>query len=52
MTLYTLKLRYERLFPVAAILGWNQQAIVAATTLLKNQPYASQTVTAVQTICP
>ena len=52
VTLYTLKLRYERLFPVAAILGWNQQAIVAATTLLKNQPYASQTVTAVQTICP
>ena len=50
-TLYTLKLRYVRLFPVAAMLGWDQQAVISASTLLKNQPYASQTVTATQRIC-
>lgn len=52
VTLYTLKLRYVRLFPVAGMLGWSQQAVLTASTLLKNQPYASQTVTAVQPICP
>jgi Flp pilus assembly protein TadG len=52
VTLYTLKLRYVRLFPVAAMLGWGQQSVLSASTLLKNQPYASQTVTAAEPICP
>jgi len=51
VTLYTLKVRYTRLFPVTALLGWSGTTVLTARTLLKNQPYASQKVTAVKTIC-
>jgi len=52
VALYTLKIRYPRLFPVAAMLGWGAQTVISASTLLKNQPYATQAVIATKTICP
>jgi Flp pilus assembly protein TadG len=53
VTSYTLTISYTRLFPVAAILGWGQTHQLVATTLLKNQPYASQAVRATARInCP
>jgi Flp pilus assembly protein TadG len=51
VTSYTLTIAYTRLFPVAAILGWGQTHQLVATTLLKNQPYASQSVRAVVSVC-
>lgn len=51
VTLYTLSIRYPRLFPVTGVLGWSADAVLTARTLLKNQPYASQTKLVVTTIC-
>lgn len=45
VALYTMTMTYRRLFPVAALLGWSPNATITSTTLLKNQPYASQSVT-------
>jgi hypothetical protein len=42
---------YPRLFPVAGLLGWPKTQTISATTLLKNQPYATQTTTANVTVC-
>lgn len=46
ITLYTVVATYPRLFPVARIFGAGANQTVTATTLLKNQPYASQVTTA------
>lgn len=43
VTKYTMTVTYRRLFPVGFI-GWSQNARLSATTILKNQPYASQVV--------
>jgi len=51
VTVYTMTATYPRLFPVAGILGWPTTQTVSATTLLKNQPYATQAVHANTTIC-
>ena len=52
VTLYTMTLTYKRLFPMATMLGWPANATITASTLLKNQPYASQTMTtAIQGTC-
>jgi Flp pilus assembly protein TadG len=51
VTLYTMTVTYPRLFPVAGLLGWPSTATIIAQTLLKNQPYATQTVTTPVTIC-
>lgn len=53
VTLYTMTITYPRLFPVAGLLGWSSNQTVVATTLLKNQPYATQALTTVvQKNCP
>jgi len=52
VTLYQLKVKYDRLFPVTALLGWDGTKILTARTLLKNQPYASQKQTPVVNTCP
>lgn len=52
VTLYTLTIRYPRLFPVAAIMRWDRDAVLTAKTLLKNQPFASQVTPTVQSVCP
>ena len=51
VTVYTMTATYPRLFPVAGLLGWPRTQTVSATTLLKNQPYATQTTTANVTVC-
>jgi Flp pilus assembly protein TadG len=51
VTLYTMSITYPRLFPVAGLFGWSNRQTVSASTLLKNQPYATQTTTAATTIC-
>lgn len=51
VTLYTMTITYPRLFPVAGLLGWSRNATLSATTLLKNQPYATQTTTATVPVC-
>jgi len=51
VTVYTMTATYPRLFPIASLLGWPTTQTVSATTLLKNQPYATQTTTANVTVC-
>ncbi|MEG3147905.1 TadE/TadG family type IV pilus assembly protein [Sphingomonas sp. RT2P30] len=51
ITLYTMTITYPRLFPVAGLFGWSSTHTISAQTLLKNQPYAAQTVTTPATIC-
>ena len=51
VTLYTMSITYPRLFPVAGLFGWSNRQTVSASTLLKNQPYATQTTTTATTIC-
>lgn len=51
VTLYTMQITFPRMFPVARILGWSAAQTIRATTLLKNQPFATQTTTASTTIC-
>lgn len=51
VTVYTMTATYPRLFPVAGLLGWPTTQTVSATTLLKNQPYATQTTTTNTTVC-
>ena len=51
VTLYTMTITYPRLFPMAGLLGWSPNATLSATTLLKNQPYATQTTTTSVPIC-
>ena len=44
VTQYTMTVTYQRLFPVAGLMGLPPTMNIAATTLLKNQPYDSQKV--------
>jgi Flp pilus assembly protein TadG len=44
VTVYTVSITYPRLFPVASWFGWSSTEKLTATTVLKNQPYATQTV--------
>ena len=51
VTLYTVAVTYPRLFPVAGLLGWPSTQTISATTLLKNQPYATQSVATPKQVC-
>jgi Flp pilus assembly protein TadG len=51
MVVYTAAMTYPHLFPMATWLGWPARATISATTILKNQPYTTQTVTTIATIC-
>jgi Flp pilus assembly protein TadG len=48
---YKITVTFPRLFPVAKILGFSADVSLTAETLLKNQPYAGQTVSTA-TVCP
>lgn len=45
--LYEVSATYDRMFPMASLLGWDDTVTVTATTVLRNQPYnlQDQTVT-------
>ena len=45
VTKYTMVVTYPRLFPLAGMLGWSTSQVISASTILKNQPYATQTTT-------
>lgn len=51
VTLYTMKITYPRLFPVAGLMKVSPMQTITASTLLKNQPYAGQTVNVSVTLC-
>ncbi len=51
IALYKMRVTYPRLFPVFGLLGWSKVATISATTLLKNQPYATQSINANVTKC-
>lgn len=40
--LYTATVQYQRLFPMAAMIGMSENVRVRATTVLRNQPYSDQ----------
>ena len=48
---YTMTITFPRLFPLYRWLGWGANATMSSTTVLKNQPYASQVVATPATIC-
>lgn len=51
VTVYTMTVTYSRLFPIAKMVGAANTQTLSASTLLKNQPYRTQTQVAVQTRC-
>ncbi len=50
VTRYTMQVQYRRLFPTW-LFGWSSTATLSATTMLKSQPYALQTVSAATGTC-
>jgi Flp pilus assembly protein TadG len=53
VTLYKMTVTYPRLFPIARLIGWGATQTLTASTLLKNQPYQTQTtVTPTKKNCP
>ncbi len=51
VTLYTVTVVYPRLFPVMSFFGVAPTQTISAKTLLKNQPYATQTTITVKSVC-
>lgn len=48
---YTFTVTYPRLFPMAGWLGWGQNQVISARTVLKNQPYTTNAQVAPPTRC-
>jgi len=42
VTVYTMRVTYPRVLPVATLLGWSPNQTISGSTTLKNQPYQSQ----------
>lgn len=51
VTRYTMQVRFPRIFPVAKLMGWSGDKAISASTVLKNQPFATQTTTTATTVC-
>ena len=51
VTKYTMRVEYPRMFPIAPMFGWPSTQTITATTMLKNQPYRTQDVKAIESIC-
>lgn len=41
-TLYTVTVRYPRMFPFHTMIGGSPETVLEASTVLRNQPYADQ----------
>lgn len=52
VTVYSINISYKRLFPVFGLIGMSPTAALNATTTLKNQPWATQTLIAARQVCP
>ena len=51
VTMYSMAVSFPRLFPVAALMGWSASKTIRASTVLRNQPFATQTTSANTTVC-
>lgn len=51
VTVYTMRITYPRLFPLAGLMGLDSTQEISSSTALKNQPYGAQGVDAPETIC-
>jgi len=51
VVVYTVSVVYPQLFPLASWMGWGTNQRLTATTILKNQPFASQAVPTYPTVC-
>ena len=52
VVLYSIEVSYQRLFPLFGILGLPAIHKLGASTILKNQPYAQQSVANQRQVCP
>jgi len=52
VAVYTYYIQYPRLFPLLGWVNWGRTANLSATTMLVNQPYATQSATSPKTCCP
>lgn len=52
VTVYKMTVTYRRLFPLAGLMGLAPINTIAATTILKNQPYSSQVRYTPTKVCP
>lgn len=52
VVLYTMRVTYPRLFPLYGLIGWSANQTIAASTVLKNQPYADQSAFTPKQVCP
>ena len=51
VTKYTVTVTYPHITPVMKLLGWPEKVTLTSTTLLKNQPYKTQTVYTIPSVC-
>ena len=52
VVLYKMTVTYPRLFPLYGMMGWGANQQLTATTVLKNQPWAAQSVYTSRQVCP
>ncbi len=52
VVLYKMTVTYPRLFPLYGMMGWSANQQISATTVLKNQPWAAQSVYTTKQVCP
>ncbi|MCG6120806.1 MAG: pilus assembly protein [Blastomonas sp.] len=51
VVLYTVRMNYQRKFPLYNLIGMSGNATIASATVLRNQPYADQASETKQVIC-
>lgn len=51
VALYTMTVSYPRLFPIMGFFGVSNTQTISSSTLLKNQPYSTQSTTTAATVC-
>ena len=51
VALYTMTVTYPRLFPIMGFFGVSNTQTISSSTLLKNQPYSTQSTTTAATVC-
>lgn len=42
VVIYTVSISYDRLFPMASLLGWDEEVAMKSSTILRNQPFDKQ----------
>ena len=52
VTVYTIHVYYPRLFPIATMIGLSPTATLTGMTVLKNQPWATQSAFTPKQVCP